>query len=169
MEINLLGFKKKEKAMKNEKVAGIIRKYTYYTTAAGLVPIPVADLLLISGLQVKMIHDMSIEYDVPFKKNTVKSIIGALLGYIVPQSMTRTVLGSALKTIPGIGTILGVISMPIFTGGATWTLGQIFYSHFEKGGTLEDFVAEDYKEEVIEKFEEGKKVAKKVKEDVKKK
>lgn len=155
--------------MKNAEVASIIRKYTYYTTAAGLVPIPIADLVLISGLQVKMIHDMSKEYGIPFKKSTVKSIIGALLGYIVPQSMTRTVLGSALKTIPGIGTILGVVSMPIFTGGATWTLGQIFNSHFEKGGTLDDFVAADYKEEVKSKFEEGKKVAKEVKEEVKKK
>jgi len=153
--------------MEKENVENIIKKFTYYTTAAGLMPIPIVDLVLISGLQVKMIFKLSREYNIPFKENTAKSIIGALLGYIVPQSITRNVLSSALKTVPGLGTLLGVVSMPVFTGGATWTLGQVFVSHFEKGGTLDDFDAEEYKKEVKNKFEEGKKVVEKIKKDVK--
>jgi len=152
--------------MKQENIDKIIRHYTYYTTAAGLLPIPVADLVLISGLQIRMVYVLSQEYDIPFKKNRVISVIGALFGYIIPNSFTRTFVSSLLKIIPGIGTILGVVSMPIFTGAATWTLGQIFARHFDKGGNIMNFSVEDYKNDLKDAFKEGLNIAKEAKLDI---
>lgn len=152
--------------MNQESIDKIIRHYTYYTTAAGLLPIPVADLVLISGLQIRMVYSLSQEYDIPFKKSRVISVIGALFGYIIPNSFSRTFISSMLKIIPGIGTILGVVSMPIFTGAATWTLGQIFARHFESGGNIQNFSVEDYKNDLKDAFTEGMKVAKEAKLDI---
>lgn len=156
-----------EEKVRNEKVEKIIKKYTYYTTAAGLVPIPVADLVLISGLQLKMISEISAEFEVKFSKNVAKNIIGSLLGFILPNTLTKAFLSSAAKTVPGLGTFLGIATMPVMTGAATWSLGQIFQQHFEKGGSLEDLYADKYEKEMKEKYEEGKKVAEEVKEEVK--
>lgn len=152
--------------IKREEVDKIIRHYTYYTTAAGLIPVPVADLVLISGLQLRMAYLLSEKYNIPFKKHRVLAIFGSLVGYIVPSSFTKTFMSSMLKIVPGIGTVLGVVSMPIFTGATTWTLGQIFSRHFENGGDFNDFTVEDYKQDLKDAFKEGVRVAKEAKSDI---
>ena len=55
-------------------------------------------------------------------------------------------IASALKFLPGVGTMLAVISMPAFSAGATYVIGKVFMKHFASGGTLLDFDLPDYRE-----------------------
>ena len=144
-----------------------VKNYMWFSMGAGLIPIPFLDLAAISGLQLKMISDLCKQYDVPFKEQNGKAIIAALLGYIVPESLSRGMVGSLIKTVPFVGAIAGGLSMSMFTGASTYAIGSIFTRHLESGGTLLDMDLKSIGSEVQEEFEQGKKVAEEIGEKIK--
>jgi uncharacterized protein (DUF697 family) len=96
-----------------------------------------------------MLRRLSEIYRVPFSENRGKSIIASLAGSVIPASTaTTTAMGvtSALKAIPGLGTVISAFTMPAFSAGATWVIGKVFMQHFASGGTLLDFNPPDYRE-----------------------
>jgi uncharacterized protein (DUF697 family) len=145
-----------------EKAGKTVKNYMWYSMGAGLIPIPFLDLAAISGLQLKMISDLCKHYETSFKEQNGKAIIAALLGFIVPESLSRGVMGSLLKAIPIIGPIAGGLSMPLFTGASTYAIGSLFIRHFESGGTLFDMDPQKMREHFKEEFENGKDIAKEV-------
>ncbi|MDX9882077.1 MAG: DUF697 domain-containing protein [Prolixibacteraceae bacterium] len=138
----------------------LVKKWMWWTMGAGLIPVPFVDLAAVTGVQLKMLSDLSKLYEVKFSENRGKAIISALLGSIVPNSLAGGGVGSVLKMIPLVGTILGGVSMSLFSGAATYAIGKSFIQHFESGGTFLDFDPVKVKEYFKDLFEEGKAVAK---------
>jgi len=120
----------------------------------GFLPIPVLDIAGVTAVQLRMLQQLAKHYDVPFSRNLGKEIIGALLGSVIPSSLTATV-GSAVKAVPVVGTVMGGLSMPLFAGAATYALGNIFIQHFETGGTLLDFNPARVRERFRREFDRG--------------
>jgi len=148
---------------KNVELAGkTVKNYMWFSMGAGLIPVPFLDLAAISGLQLKMIAELCKRYETPFKEQNGKAVIAALLGFIVPESLSRGLMGSLLKAIPIIGPIAGGLSMPLFTGASTYAIGNLFIRHFESGGTLLNMDPQKMREHFKEEFENGKKVAEEV-------
>ncbi|MEA3333982.1 MAG: DUF697 domain-containing protein [Pseudomonadota bacterium] len=147
----------------NAKLAGkTVKNYMWFSMGAGLIPIPFLDLAAISGLQLKMIAELCKRYETPFKEQNGKAVIAALLGFIVPESLSRGLMGSLLKAIPIVGPIAGGLSMPLFTGASTYAIGNLFIRHFESGGTLLNMDPQKMRDHFKEEFENGKKVAEEV-------
>ena len=48
----------------------------------------------------------------------------------------RDRLGLALASIPVVGPIFGIATLPGFNAASTYAIGRIFKGHFAKGGTL---------------------------------
>lgn len=142
-----------------EKAIRKTRNYMWWSMGAGLVPVPFLDFVAVSGVQLKMIADLSKLYGVSFEESRGKAVVGALLGFIVPQSLSCGMVGSLIKVIPGVGALAGAPAMALFAGGASWALGNVFIQHFESGGTLLDFNPDAMKEHFQEKFQEGQRVA----------
>ncbi|MDA3929073.1 MAG: DUF697 domain-containing protein [Prolixibacteraceae bacterium] len=149
---------------KQKLANGLTKRYMWWTMGAGLIPIPFVDLVAVSGVQLKMLRDMAKIYEVKFNETQTKSIVTALLGSIVPNALSTGGVGSILKMVPLVGSILGGLSMSLFSGAATYAMGKVFIQHFEAGGTLLDFDPEKVKEYFKSQFEEGQNVA----EDMKK-
>jgi uncharacterized protein (DUF697 family) len=148
---------------KNVELAGkTVKNYMWFSMGAGLIPVPFLDLAAISGLQLKMIAELCKRYETPFKEQNGKAVIAALLGFIVPESLSRGLMGSLLKAIPIIGPIAGGLSMPLFTGASTYAIGNLFIRHFESGGTLLNMDPQKMREHFKEEFENGKKIAEEV-------
>lgn len=147
----------------------LVKKWMWWTMGAGLIPVPFVDLAAVSGVQLKMLSDLSKLYDVRFSENKGKAIISALLGSVVPNSLAAGGIGSMLKMIPLVGTIIGGVSMSLFSGAATYAIGKSFIQHFESGGTFLDFDPVKVKEYFNTQFEEGKVVAKEMEESKAKK
>ena len=137
----------------------LVRKYMWWTMGAGLIPVPLVDVAAVSGIQLKMLKDVSDIYEIKFSENRGKSIVSALLGSVVPNSLTTGGMGSLLKMIPVIGTVIGGISMSLFSGAATYAIGKAFIQHFEAGGTFLDFDPVKIKDYFKSKFQEGKVIA----------
>ena len=146
-----------------------VRNYMWWSMGAGLIPVPLVDMGAVTGVQLKMLADLSKVYDVPFKENIGRKIIVTLLGSLLPNGLARGFVGSLLKSIPFIGTIMGSISMSVFSGGSTYAIGNVFMQHFETGGTLLDFDPVEMNDYFREKFAEGTKVAKEMEKDKEKK
>jgi uncharacterized protein (DUF697 family) len=132
----------------------IIRNHMIWSMGAGFIPVPVADFFAVSAVQLDMIRQLCNVYGVDFKQTQGKAVITALTG----SSLAR--LGArAIKLIPGVGSVLGGVSLAILSGASTYALGEVFKSHFETGGTILDFDVERLKKYYNEKFEKGKEVA----------
>jgi len=149
----------KEKDVDNLPTANeIVRKNTYWAAGVGVVPIPVVDFLGVTGIQVKMLAELCKLYDVEFRKNLGKNLIGSLVGGAIPLGLSMPV-ASLVKAVPLIGSTLGAVSMPVLAGASTYAIGKVFVQHFECGGTLLTFDPEKVREYFAEQFKEGKKVA----------
>jgi uncharacterized protein (DUF697 family) len=134
---------------RDELASQVVDRFSLYSGAAGLIPVPVVDVAAVGGVQLQMLRRLSEIYGVPFSENRGKSIIASLAGAVIPASTATTTamgVGSLLKGLPGIGTVIGAISMPVFSAGATYVIGKIFIQHFASGGTLLDFNPPDYRE-----------------------
>lgn len=136
-----------------------IKRYMWWSAGAALVPVPIADIVAVSGVQLKMLADLSKIYGIPFEKSRVQAIVGSLGGYILPHTLSVGLFGSALKTIPVVGTLVGVPSFALFAAAYAWALGRVFIQHFESGGTFLDFDPEAVRQYFRTQFEEGRKMA----------
>lgn len=133
-----------------------VKKYAFGAMAVGFIPLPVVDVTALMGVQLKMLHSIARQYNVPFSQNLVKSLVSALLGGVVTLTVSPTV-GSIMKIIPGVGQAAGTVSMVAMGGASTYALGKVFIQHFESGGTFLDFEPEKMKKRFQEFLEEGKK------------
>jgi len=134
---------------RDEEASKLVDRFSLWSGAAGLIPVPLVDIAAVGGVQLQMLRRLSDIYGVPFSDNMGKSVIASLAGSVLPASTaTTTTMGvtSALKAVPGVGTAVAAFSMPVFSAGATWVIGRVFMKHFASGGTLLDFNPPDYRE-----------------------
>jgi uncharacterized protein (DUF697 family) len=134
---------------RDEQASQLVDRYSLWSGAAGLIPIPIVDVAAVGGVQIQMLRKLSEIYGVPFSDNMGKSVLAGLAGSLIPASTATTTamgVGSLMKGIPGVGTIVGALTMPAFSAGATYIIGKVFIQHFASGGTLLDFNPPDYRE-----------------------
>lgn len=144
----------------------IVKRNVTYSVVAGMVPFPLVDLAGIAGVQLNMLNDLSKLYNVPFFKHKAKNILASLVGTIGTASLTSA-LGSLVKFIPVVGTVTGVVAMPVIAGASTYAVGKVFIQHFESGGTFLNFDPAETRAFYAEQFQEGKAFASAVSEPIK--
>ena len=138
---------KNETAEGNRKTRArkLVERFSLWSGAAGLFPVPVADLAVIAGVQLQMLRRISQLYDVPFSKNRGKALIASFAGTMIPAS-TGLGVASFMKAVPIAGTAIGALTTPALSVGASYMIGLAFVEHFELGGTLFDFEPPDYEQ-----------------------
>ncbi len=132
-------------ASRAEAASKLVDRFALWSGVAGLVPLPVVDVVAVGGLQVQMLRRLSQIYDVEFSDNRGKALIAALAGSMIPAT-SGIGAASSLKFVPVVGTLAAAFVMPVLSAGATYAIGKAFIQHFESGGTLLDFNPPDYRE-----------------------
>ena len=148
-----------EDSNKTENANSIIKNHMIWSMGAGFIPVPIADFFAVSAIQLDMIRQLSKIYDVDFKETEGKAVITSLTGSGLARLGAR-----AIKFIPGVGSVLGGVTLAVLSGGATYALGEVFKKHFDTGGTFLDFDPSRLKAYYDEKFEKGKEMAKDLRE-----
>jgi uncharacterized protein (DUF697 family) len=143
-----------EPVVDQEHLNKIVKYHVWSAAGLGLVPVPLFGLVAVTGVQLNMLRKISGIYGIPFSKNVVKNILGSLLGALVPTGVAFP-LASAAKAVPAVGTILGVLAMPVFASASTWAVAKIFIQHFASGGTFLTFNPEKVREHYRQLFQEG--------------
>lgn len=141
---------------KQAQAEAIINKYVPWSMGAGFVPVPLLDVVALTGIQVKMLSEISAVYGQPFSENRGKSIVISLLGGLGSTSLAAGALGSLVKALPGIGMWVGAATLPVVAGSITYAVGKVFVQHFESGGTFLNFDSMEARKAFVQKFEEGK-------------
>jgi uncharacterized protein (DUF697 family) len=144
---------------KQAQAEAIINKYVPWSMGAGFVPVPLLDVVALTGIQVKMLAEISALYGVQFAENRGKSIVVSLLGGLGSTGLAAGALGSLVKAIPGVGMWVGAATLPVLGGAVTFAVGKVFIQHFESGGTFLNFDSMQARKAFAERFEEGKKEA----------
>jgi len=134
-----------EPADRHQVASKLVDRFAIWSGVAGLIPVPVVDVLAVGGLQVQMLRRLSQIYNVEFSENRGKALIAAIAGSMIPATSGMGA-ASAMKTVPVLNILAAGFVMPILSAGATFAIGKAFIQHFESGGTLLDFNPPDYKE-----------------------
>lgn len=142
----------------------IIKTHMMISMGAGLVPLPLLDVVAVTAVQVDMLKQLSSHYNIPFSEQAGKSWISAIGGSVLARMGAST-----LKAIPVIGSILGGVTMAALSGASTYALGNVFKMHFKNGGDLSDIDVDKAKDYFKVKFDEGKKMAKEMDDNIDKK
>lgn len=138
----------------DSKADKIIKRSTYWATGAGVLPIPVGDLIAVAAVQLDMLKQLSNHYGKDYSEIRGKAFIAALNGSILAR-----VGASMFKTLPVIGPLVGGVSMGVLSGASTYALGHVFTYYMNEYGTIENIDMEEAKEKYKEAFEEGTSVA----------
>ncbi|MEO7174489.1 MAG: DUF697 domain-containing protein [Saprospiraceae bacterium] len=145
----------KEPKTSNESAESIIKNHVIWSMGAGLIPIPFADFFAVSAVQLDMIRQLCNNFNQDFSETQGKAIISSL----TTAGIARLGAG-AIKLIPGVGSVIGGVTLAVLSGASTYALGEVFKKHFDTGGTILDFEVERLRKYYNEKFEKGKDLAK---------
>ncbi len=136
---------------KRNEAGKIVRKHVIWALGAGLIPVPVVDITAVTAIQIDMLSQLAKLYEIDYSMTTGKTFVAALTG------STFAWLGATVvKAIPGIGTIIGGLSMSIMSGASTYAVAQIAIQQFEFGGDLLDIDLDAAKSAYKGAFAEGK-------------
>ena len=132
----------------------IIRNHVLLAMGASMVPLPGADVIALSGVQMDLVRSLCSNYNVEFSQTQVKAAIGVMIG----TSITKLAAQRLLKFIPGVGSLIGGLALAGVSGASTFALGEVFKAHFESGGTLLNFDLEALKKRYTEMFSRGQQI-----------
>ncbi|MCB9288633.1 MAG: GTPase [Lewinellaceae bacterium] len=139
--------------MQDKKAAGqkIIQSNAIFAAAGGAIPVPLLDVGAVTLVQLDMLKALCRLHNVDYSELQGKAIISALSG-----SLMARMSASAFKLVPGIGSLLGGISMAAFSAANTYSIGQVFDFLLSKYGSLDKVDIEEIKAVFEEEFEKGK-------------
>lgn len=132
----------------------VVKTWSQWSVAAGIVPVPLIDIALISGIQIKMIHDLCQIYNIPFEKKSALAVVSGLIGGSLSSGVARVAGEMALKTIPYVEQVL----QPTLAYATTYSMGYVFVKHFENTGTLLNFDGSKMNLYFQEQFEKSKRI-----------
>lgn len=97
----------------------VIRSHAIWAAGAGLVPVPLFDVVAVTAIQMDMLKGLARLYEVDYSEASGKAFVSALTG------TTFAKLGSsAVKALPVVGPVLGGVSMSVLSGASTYAVGQ---------------------------------------------
>lgn len=141
-------------ADKLPKADEVIKNHVGFAMGAALVPFPGADLLAVSAVQLNMLRQLAKLYNIGFVDTLGRNLISAIVG-----SSAARLAASLVKAIPGVGSVVGGLSMPALSGASTYALGYVVANHFQRGGTLQDLEITSARKEFDQNMDTGKQVA----------
>jgi uncharacterized protein (DUF697 family) len=104
-----------------------ILAYSTLAASAAALPAPVVDLILLSGIQSRMVHHLAQLYGQPLTAQRFLEIASTLgLGLLLRQGSRML-----LKYIPFIGPALGSVASGTLAGASTFALGKAFCFYYQ--------------------------------------
>ena len=120
----------------------IVKESVIAAMGSAWVPIPVADFLLVAGVCVLMLRRLCEFYEEPFDRQVARRSVLVLAASTGPM-MAGAAANSLAKVIPGAAILVGGPAASMSAGAFVYAVGQVFIRHFEQGGSLASFPAEE--------------------------
>ena len=145
---------------KEQQADKVIGSHVVWALGGGLIPVPLLDIAAVTAIQMDMLTQLADVYEVEFSNSTGKAFVSGLTG------STFARLGASLiKAVPGIGTVIGGISMSAMSGASTYAVGQVAKNVFGSKGSLTEVDLQWAKDAYSEAYERGKNFVSRVEKD----
>lgn len=138
---------------KEQQAEKVIRTHVLWSLGAGLMPVPLFDIAAVTAIQIDMLRQLASMYKVDYSASTGKAFVAALTGGTFAR-----IAASAIKAIPGVGSLVGGLSMSVMSGASTYAVGQVARNYFAAGADLSKVGIGKAKEAYSQEFERGKQV-----------
>lgn len=139
---------------KNVAAEKVIKEHVLWSLGAGLLPIPVIDIAAVTMVQLDMLKQLCRLYDRDYSSSEGKVLLSALTGGTLAR-----IGASMLKSLPGVGSLLGGVSMSIMAGASSYAVAKVAILHFEGGGDLFNVDLDSAKKTYDDEFQKGKEYA----------
>lgn len=133
----------------------IIKNHVVATMSLALVPVPVFDVLAISGALVELVEKLADVYEVPRDRARFRTLVAALVGGLGSYWLSSLSLYSFSKVIPGWRWFAAGAAMPLAAGAVTYAVGSVLLQHLEAGGTLDERVVPHLQAQYRQQVEKG--------------
>lgn len=114
------------------KLAGIVKLHAGIAVGSAFIPVPGADMAAAAANIWTMYVRINKELELPFSENLIKSIATGIVTNLGAAVITSMMVGSALKFIPGLGSVGGAAVMGATIYGVTMTAGIIYMKAISK-------------------------------------
>jgi uncharacterized protein (DUF697 family) len=148
------------KMSEEQQADKVIGSHVVWALGGDLIPVPLFDIAAVTAIQMDMLKQLADVYEVEFTASTGKSFVSALTG-----STFARIGASLIKAVPGIGTVIGGISMSAMSGASTYAVGQVAKSIFGSQGGIINIDMQWAKDAYSEALERGKEFASRVEKD----
>jgi uncharacterized protein (DUF697 family) len=108
----------------------IVDRHKNYAAIGGLVPLPAANIASVTGVNLRMVKQLSELYGVPFQRDRTRSLIIALIAGAVPTGAGLAASSTLMWIVPG-GLIWGLGAAALTAGALTRGIGLVFLDSFE--------------------------------------
>lgn len=136
-----------------------VRDHMMVCLGVGLLPFPLLDLAAAVTAQVTLVKRLCDLYEVPFSEKAARGTVTSLFGTLGAAGSALIIGASLGKMIPGAGTAIGMLSLPLMSAAYTYAIGNLFIGHFEIGGTLADFQSQKYSAYFRDLYKRGQEAA----------
>lgn len=114
-----------------------VKRYSQWSAAAGLLPMPVLDTMALTATIIRMMAALNGIYRSHNDPGVARQAALTVVGVLGPKIAAV----STLKAIPGLG-FAGLAVMPGMAAAAVWALGRLYLQHLDQGGSATDFDAQ---------------------------
>jgi uncharacterized protein (DUF697 family) len=111
-----------------ERADELIHNHVAGAAAAAAIPLPLVDLVAVTAVQLSLMRRLGRLYGAEVGVDAAGAVGVGLFGALLPR-----VAASALKILPGIGTIGGAVAQSALSGATTWALAQSMRDRLERG------------------------------------
>ena len=119
------------------KARQAMRDHALMAAAAMAIPIPLLDLGVEAGIQVRMVRRLAQIYGVDYAEARARTLVAAALGGFSTGWASSTVL----RTVSVASYLTNFWTSAVISSAITYGIGHLFARHFANGGGLHDLSA----------------------------
>jgi uncharacterized protein (DUF697 family) len=129
---------------RRSRALAIVERHATYSAVGGLIPLPMVNVVSVTGIIVRMVKVLSDLYGVPFARDRARAIIVGLVGGAMPTGLAAATTSTLYYVIPA-SALVGLAVSSVAAVACTRNIGRVFVEHFESGATLDDISIVDQK------------------------
>ena len=146
-----------------EELERIVNNHVLWAMGAGLIPVPLFDVAAVTAIQMDMLRQLARHSGSGFSDSTGKQFLVGLTGStfarIGASALTKSTFArigaSVFKFVPGIGSVIGAISMSALSGASTYAVGHVAINRFSAHDDLQSVDLAEVRKAYQEAFERG--------------
>jgi len=123
-------------------------------------PFPFLSSISIKLIQLKMIHELAIEYKIKINDNIIKTLLLLLLAGITGSAIID-LIDYFIPKKSLLAFVSSRILIAIGSGAVTYAVGIFMINHFESGKNFDDIDIKTSRQSISSLYEEGKLEARK--------